>query len=67
MRTTSHEPTRYVAKAIALNPVASNSNEVMCNHSMCSGESSRYQYMPWQYPPMPGGTESVAASAKAAT
>eukprot|EP00965_Chrysotila_dentata_P083275 2747392-Pleurochrysis_carterae.AAC.1 len=46
MSTTSHEPTRYAAKAIALNPVASSSREVMCSHVTCSGESSKYQYMP---------------------
>eukprot|EP00965_Chrysotila_dentata_P071312 2356797-Pleurochrysis_carterae.AAC.1 len=39
----------------------------MCSHRTCTGWSSTYQYIPWQYPPMPGGKESVAASAKAVT
>eukprot|EP00965_Chrysotila_dentata_P092176 3042863-Pleurochrysis_carterae.AAC.1 len=39
----------------------------MCSHCTCTGCSSMYQYIPWQYPPMPGGQESVAASANAVT
>eukprot|EP00965_Chrysotila_dentata_P052607 1745727-Pleurochrysis_carterae.AAC.1 len=39
----------------------------MCSHWTWTGESSTYQKRPWQYPPSPGGAESVAASAYAAT
>eukprot|EP00965_Chrysotila_dentata_P049212 1631919-Pleurochrysis_carterae.AAC.1 len=52
---------------MALNPVARSSRAEMCSHWTWAGSSSQYQNRPWQYPPMPGGRESVAASAKAAT
>eukprot|EP00965_Chrysotila_dentata_P052047 1727424-Pleurochrysis_carterae.AAC.1 len=52
---------------MALKPIARSSNAVMWSQRVWRVESSTYQNRPWQYPPRPGGVESVAASAYAVT
>eukprot|EP00965_Chrysotila_dentata_P155385 5133532-Pleurochrysis_carterae.AAC.1 len=61
--TMRHSGEGCFAKAIALKPVASSSNTDMWSQSTWGGVRWRYQNVPWQYPPMPGDSESVAASA----